>query len=216
LRDGNLTRGTASCEGNLSLRRRSRLAPAAIAVLCVFTIVAGLTVTRLLPGRLALWRPPGIAAGRLAGSAQVLGAAAASGRASATASGVARTLTPVISSASFGQRLGVLVADLPSGQVLYGSNASTGFAPASTTKLATAIAAIQALGPTARFTTTVVATPDARSIVLVGGAGAQGARPAQRPRRLRHLALLGPRFRARLAGQLREHWQRLGDHLAGR
>jgi D-alanyl-D-alanine carboxypeptidase/D-alanyl-D-alanine-endopeptidase (penicillin-binding protein 4) len=169
LRDGNLTRGTASCEGNLSLRRRSRLAPAAIAVLCVFTIVAGLTVTRLLPGRLALWRPPGIAAGRLAGSAQVLGAAAASGRASATASGVARTLTPVISSASFGQRLGVLVADLPSGQVLYGSNASTGFAPASTTKLATAIAAIQALGPTARFTTTVVAAPDARSIVLVGG-----------------------------------------------
>jgi serine-type D-Ala-D-Ala carboxypeptidase/endopeptidase (penicillin-binding protein 4) len=139
-------------------------------VLCVFTIAAGLTVARLLPRRLALWEPPGIAASSLAGPAQVLGPPGPEpGSAGATAAGVARTITPVISSSSFGPRLGVLVTDLASGQVLYASNASTGFAPASTTKLATSIAALQVLGPTARFTTTVVAGPDARSILLVGG-----------------------------------------------
>jgi serine-type D-Ala-D-Ala carboxypeptidase/endopeptidase (penicillin-binding protein 4) len=138
-------------------------------VLCVFTIAAGLTVGRLLPRRLALWMPPGIAAGRLARPAQVLGAAGLAPSASATAAGVTRAITPVISAASFGRRLGVLVTDLASGQVLYASNASTGFAPASTTKLATAIAAIHVLGPTARFATTVVAGPGAHAIVLVGG-----------------------------------------------
>jgi serine-type D-Ala-D-Ala carboxypeptidase/endopeptidase (penicillin-binding protein 4) len=139
-------------------------------VLCVFTIVAGLTVARLLPGRLALWRPPGIAAGRLAGSTHVLGEAGlATGSASATAAGVASAITPVISSAAFGPKLGVLVTDLASGQVLYQSNPSSGFAPASTTKLATSIAALQVLGPAARFATTVVASASARSIVLVGG-----------------------------------------------
>jgi serine-type D-Ala-D-Ala carboxypeptidase/endopeptidase (penicillin-binding protein 4) len=169
LRDGNLTRGT-TCEGNLSLRRRSRLAPAAIAVLCVFTIAAGLTVSRMLPHRLALWQAPGIAASRLARPAPVLGAPVpVPGAASATAAGVAGAISPVISQSTFGTSLGVLVTDLASGQVLYASNASTGFAPASTTKLATAIAAIKALGPNARFSTTVVAGPGARSIVLVGG-----------------------------------------------
>ena len=81
----------------------------------------------------------------------------------------------------FGRSLGVLVTDLASGKVLYASDASIGFAPASTTKLATSIAAIAVLGPTARFTTTVVASPDARSIVLVGGGDptlAAGSPPA--------------------------------------
>ena len=144
--------------------------PAAIAVLCVFTMTAGLTVARLLPRRLALWQPPGVAAGRLSGPAQVLGPAGhAPGSASATAAGVAAAITPVISSSNFGSKLGIFVTDLASGKVLYASNATTGFAPASTTKLATSIAAIQVLGPAARFTTKVVAGAGARSIVLVGG-----------------------------------------------
>lgn len=152
------------------MRRRSRLAPAAVAVLCVFTMAAGVTVARLLPRRLELWEPPSIAASRLAGSSQVLGSTGlASVSASATKAGVTRAITPVISSPVFGSRLGVLVTDLASGRVLYASNATTGFTPASTTKLATSIAAIEALGPNARFATTVVAGASASSIVLVGG-----------------------------------------------
>jgi D-alanyl-D-alanine carboxypeptidase/D-alanyl-D-alanine-endopeptidase (penicillin-binding protein 4) len=144
--------------------------PAAIAVLCVFTMTAGVTVARLLPRRLALWQPPGVAAGRLSGQGQVLGPAGhAPGSGSASAVGVATAITPVISASNFGSRLGILVTDLASGKVLYASNATTGFAPASTTKLATSVAAIQVLGPAARFTTKVVAGAGARSIVLVGG-----------------------------------------------
>jgi serine-type D-Ala-D-Ala carboxypeptidase/endopeptidase (penicillin-binding protein 4) len=139
-------------------------------VLCVFTIVAGVTVSRMLPRRLALWQPPSIAASRLARPISVLGMPApVPGSVSATPAGVAGAIRPLISQSTFGNSLGVLVTDLASGQVLYASNASAGFAPASTTKLATAIAAITALGPNARFSTTAVAGADARSVVLVGG-----------------------------------------------
>ena len=146
-------------------------AAAAIAVLCAFTIAAGFTVSRLLPGRLALWQLPRISAGRLTGADQVLGRAtgAASHGAGATTAGVARAVGPVVSSPVFGPQLGVLVTDLATGRVLYARNPAAGFAPASTNKLATAIAALQVLGPSARFRTTVVASPGRSSIVLVGG-----------------------------------------------
>jgi D-alanyl-D-alanine carboxypeptidase len=178
-----------------TVRRRSRLAPAAVAVLCVFTVAAGLTVTRLLPPRLALWQPPAIAASGLAAAAPVLGAAtgAAPRSAAATPAGVARAIKPVIGSSAFGPRLGVLVSDLRSGHVLFASNATSGFAPASTTKLATSIAALQVLGPAARFDTTVV-TGASRSIVLVGGgdptlaAGSPPATDYPQPATLRDLA----------------------------
>ena len=48
-------------------------------------------------------------------------------------------------------------------------NPAAGFAPASTNKLATSVAALQVLGPSARFATTIVAGRGASSIVLVGG-----------------------------------------------
>jgi len=164
------------------LRRSSRLARTALAALCVFTLAAGVTVARLLPRRLALWQPPGVSASRLAGSVQVLGPSRpTSPGAKATAAGVTRAITPVISAPVFGHRLGVLVTDLASGHVLYASSAAAGFAPASTTKLATSIAAIRVLGPNARFTTTVVSGAGANSIVLVGGGDptlAAGSPPA--------------------------------------
>jgi D-alanyl-D-alanine carboxypeptidase/D-alanyl-D-alanine-endopeptidase (penicillin-binding protein 4) len=153
------------------LRRRSRLLPAAIGVLCVFTLVAGLTVARLLPHRLALWRPPSIAAGRLASPAPALDPASgvAAGADSVTPAGVSRALAPVVSSSAFGPSLGVLVTSLATGQVLYASNANSGFTPASTNKLATAAAVLKVLGPTARLTTRVVLGARTGSIVLVGG-----------------------------------------------
>ena len=165
------------------MRRHSRLTAAALAVLCAFTIVAGVTVTRLLPGRLALWQTPRIAAARLANPGQVLGAATgtAPDSAAATSAGVTRALTPVLTSPALGPQLGVLVTDLSSGQVLFSRNAGAGFAPASTDKLATSIAALRVLGPSARFRTTVVTGGSAASIVLVGGGDptlAAGAPPA--------------------------------------
>jgi serine-type D-Ala-D-Ala carboxypeptidase/endopeptidase (penicillin-binding protein 4) len=185
-------------KGNLPLRRHSRLTSASIAVLCAFTIAAGVTVSRLLPGRLALWQLPRIAAGRVPGSGEVLATAtgSASGRSAATAAGVARAIAAVVGSPVFGPQLGVLVTDLATGQVLYSRNAAAGFAPASTNKLATSIAALQVLGPSARFRTAVVAGASGSSIVLVGGGDptlAAGSPPASdypQPATLQELARL--------------------------
>ena len=152
------------------MRRHSRLVPAALALLCAFTVGAGVSVVRLLPGRLELWQPPRIAAGKLAGADQVLGTASGqpSGLA-ATAAGVSTAIGPVLSSPDFGPQLGVLVTDLSTGQVLYSRAASSGFTPASTTKLATSVAALQVLGPAATFSTKVETGATAADIVLVGG-----------------------------------------------
>jgi serine-type D-Ala-D-Ala carboxypeptidase/endopeptidase (penicillin-binding protein 4) len=153
------------------LRHHSRLLTAVIGVLCAVLIAAGLTVVRLLPGRLTLWRPTAVAARKLAGTAPVLGVAsgAAGGAGGATAAGVTQALAPVVSSPAFGQSLGVLVTNLATGQVLYARNADAGFTPASTNKLATAVAALKVLGPAARLTTKVVTGASSGSIVLVGG-----------------------------------------------
>jgi serine-type D-Ala-D-Ala carboxypeptidase/endopeptidase (penicillin-binding protein 4) len=153
------------------LRRVSRLAVAATALLCAFTIGAGVTVTRLLPARLALWRPARIVALPLTTSGQVLGTVtgASSVAPGVTMSGLTRALSPVLGSGDLGSDFGMLVTDLETGQVLYSQNASTGFAPASTTKLATAVAALHVLGPSARFHTTVVTGTRPDRIILVGG-----------------------------------------------
>ena len=70
-----------------------------------------------------------------------------------------------------GTSTGALVTNLSTGKVLYELNAATGFAPASTTKIATAVAALETLGPAAKFTTKVILTDSAPThrIVLVGG-----------------------------------------------
>jgi serine-type D-Ala-D-Ala carboxypeptidase/endopeptidase (penicillin-binding protein 4) len=162
---------TVPWEGNVPVRRLSRLGTAALALMCVFTIGAGLTVARLLPHRLTLWRQPGIAAARLADPAKVLGVASGSpvNSGSATAAGVAAALTPFVSSSVLGPQLGVLVTNLATGRVLYDRNGSSGFTPGSTAKLATAVAALDVLGPTAKFRTYVVTGGSPSSIVLVGG-----------------------------------------------
>ena len=149
----------------------ARLSVAAIALLSVFTIGAGLTIVRLLPERLAQWKQPYVANRPLAGSGQAISAATgtASSAAGVTMAGLTNALAPIVASPAFGSHLGVLVTNLATGQVLYSRNASSGFTPASTTKVATATAALQVLGPNARFKTTVVTGANGGSIVLVGG-----------------------------------------------
>jgi serine-type D-Ala-D-Ala carboxypeptidase/endopeptidase (penicillin-binding protein 4) len=94
-------------------------------------------------------------------------------------SGLAATLTPLLADpALVHDTVGVVVADPMTGTVLYAKQGSTGLAPASTAKLAVAAAALEALGPTHRFTTQVVEGAAAGTIVLVGGGDPTLAGPA--------------------------------------
>ena len=167
------------------MHRFRRAATALLALLIVFTITAGAAVARMLPPRLALWRLPTVASHGLAGGGPVLvpvtdsadgqagsvqaGHSGYSGQV-ATAAGVAAALAPLLGSATLGSHVGAIVDDLSSGQVLLSRNAGSGFAPASTAKLAVAVAALDVLGPAATFSTKVVIGGGASSsIVLVGG-----------------------------------------------
>ena len=163
------------------MHRFGLAAAALLALLSLFTMTAGLAVARMLPPRLALWRLPTVAGHSLAGAGPVLSPVSGqtdglrgapdsrySGPA-ATVAGVASALSPMLGSATLGSHVGAVVDDLSTGQVLLSRNGGSGFAPASTAKLAAAAAALDVLGPAATFTTRVVTGPTAASIVLVGG-----------------------------------------------
>jgi D-alanyl-D-alanine carboxypeptidase/D-alanyl-D-alanine-endopeptidase (penicillin-binding protein 4) len=62
-----------------------------------------------------------------------------------------------------------VVQDAATGQVLFDRDGSNGRVPASNMKLLTAAAALRAVGPDQRFSTTVVAGAEAGSVVLTGG-----------------------------------------------
>jgi D-alanyl-D-alanine carboxypeptidase/D-alanyl-D-alanine-endopeptidase (penicillin-binding protein 4) len=163
------------------VNRLARMAVLNLALLCAFTIGAGVAVRQLLPPRLALFQLPHVSGRGLAAAGQSLPGAGTPGVTAtgyATPSGVSARLSALIG--SLGPHYGAMVANLSTGRVLYQVNSGGGFAPASTTKIATAVAAISVLGPAARFTTSVVlpasaasagagAGPRAPVIVLVGG-----------------------------------------------
>jgi D-alanyl-D-alanine carboxypeptidase/D-alanyl-D-alanine-endopeptidase (penicillin-binding protein 4) len=84
------------------------------------------------------------------------------------AAALAKQLAGPMSSAGLGSVRTGAVVDVASGQVLYDHDSGRASAPASTTKLATSVAALGLLGDAHTLTTTVVATGGDR-IVLVGG-----------------------------------------------
>ncbi|MFJ9567266.1 D-alanyl-D-alanine carboxypeptidase/D-alanyl-D-alanine-endopeptidase [Streptomyces fuscichromogenes] len=90
---------------------------------------------------------------------------------SAGISGAALTgvLGPLLDASALGSVRTAAVVDVASGRRLYASGADTALTPASTTKIATAVAALSALGPDHRFTTRVALEPGTREVVLVGG-----------------------------------------------
>lgn len=103
-----------------------------------------------------------------------------------------RTLGPKIAPASlssriakalankaFGPHLGLVVADLASGQLLAGRDQLV--TPASTLKLLTCLAALEVLGPDHRFSTKVVSGARPGQIVLVGGGDPLLTRTATSP-----------------------------------
>jgi len=162
------------------VNRLARMMVLTLALLCLFTIGAGAAIARLLPPRLALFEMPQVREAGLAGAGAALrgvtGSPATGPGGVATAAGVSASLDALMNSGNLGPHVGALVTNLSTGQVLYELNPATGFTPASTTKLATATAALDTLGPNARFTTLVRTGGSAglpasgiASIVLVGG-----------------------------------------------
>ena len=147
------------------LRSTRGVALLTLALINVFTLAAGVTLVRMLPPRLAMLKPVQVAARPEAGSGPAL--ANATGGALPSSSGLDSALSGVLSSAALGSGVSAEVAD-ESGRVLWSRSPGQMTAPASTEKVATAVAALAVLGPGARFTTKVVSgTGD--SIVLVGG-----------------------------------------------
>ena len=81
---------------------------------------------------------------------------------------VRRAVASLVRSKKLGRHVVVDVAQLSDGKVVYRHGAGP-VTPASTMKMLTATAALEALGPDHRFTTSVVATPRSSRTVLVGG-----------------------------------------------
>ncbi|MGA5584461.1 D-alanyl-D-alanine carboxypeptidase/D-alanyl-D-alanine endopeptidase [Streptomyces thermodiastaticus] len=82
---------------------------------------------------------------------------------------LAGVLDPLLRDPALGDRPAAVAVDLTDGHRLYGRNADAALTPASTTKIATAAAALSALGPDHRFTTRTALEPGTTRLVLVGG-----------------------------------------------
>ncbi|MFH8797189.1 D-alanyl-D-alanine carboxypeptidase/D-alanyl-D-alanine-endopeptidase [Streptomyces sp. NPDC017941] len=82
---------------------------------------------------------------------------------------LAAVLDPLMDDAKLGPERSAVVVDAVSGERVYGKGAGRELTPASTTKIATAVAALSALGPDHRLTTKTVVEPGSRHVVLVGG-----------------------------------------------
>ena len=87
---------------------------------------------------------------------------------SASAARLKASIDPLLRDKRLGARVTVRVADLDTGTVVY-ARGTAPFTPASTTKVLTSTAALQAIGPARRFATTVRRVPGQARIVLVGG-----------------------------------------------
>ncbi|WP_327268740.1 D-alanyl-D-alanine carboxypeptidase/D-alanyl-D-alanine-endopeptidase [Streptomyces sp. NBC_01218] len=105
-------------------------------------------------------------------SAAAVLVALGTGRAPAPA-GAAPALTKaldrLVASHALGTRTAAVVVDTTTGEQIYAHGAGAAMTPASTVKIATTVAALSALGPDHRIETTVRASPDLRTVTLVGG-----------------------------------------------
>nr|WP_079085332.1 D-alanyl-D-alanine carboxypeptidase/D-alanyl-D-alanine-endopeptidase [Streptomyces dysideae] len=110
-------------------------------------------------------RPAPSAASVLTG----LGGATSTVKSAPTGKALAELLDPLLRDTALGTRRTAAIVDVATGKRLYGEGASEALVPASTTKIATAVAALAALGPDHRLTTRAALEPDTRELVLVGG-----------------------------------------------
>jgi D-alanyl-D-alanine carboxypeptidase/D-alanyl-D-alanine-endopeptidase (penicillin-binding protein 4) len=151
--------------------RRTRIAAlVTLAVINVFTLAAGVVVARMLPARLAALRVPTVAASPAQSAGAVLGSGSGTQDGPLpTTTGLRQALAGPLSATVLGAQVSALVADPATGRVLLSEHGTRAMTPASTTKLATGLAALAVLGDDARFTTRVVRGTNPGSIVLVGG-----------------------------------------------
>ncbi|WP_372349974.1 D-alanyl-D-alanine carboxypeptidase/D-alanyl-D-alanine-endopeptidase [Streptomyces sp. KL116D] len=82
---------------------------------------------------------------------------------------LADVLDPLLKDAALGSHRTAAVVDAVTGKRLYGKSAGDTLTPASTTKLATAVAALSAAGPDHRIATRTALEKDAKELVLIGG-----------------------------------------------
>jgi serine-type D-Ala-D-Ala carboxypeptidase/endopeptidase (penicillin-binding protein 4) len=149
--------------------RRTRIAALlTLAMVNVFTLVAGIAVARMLPARLAALRVPSVTAVPVLGGGAILPTGIQAGPLP-TASGLRSALAGPLSAPALGPQVSVLVADPVTGRALLSEQGARLATPASTAKLATALAALAVLGGQARFTTRVVDGAGPGRIILVGG-----------------------------------------------
>lgn len=150
-------------------RRRARLmAIVALALINVLSLGAGAALAGMLPARLAQWKIPLVAGHRVVQPGALLAGPGGSPAVPTTA-GLAARLSGLLGRPVLGPHVTAVVADQSTGKVLYSRDGGSPAAPASTTKLATAVAALAILGPAARLRTSVVQGGTASRIVLVGG-----------------------------------------------
>ncbi|MFG2789872.1 D-alanyl-D-alanine carboxypeptidase/D-alanyl-D-alanine-endopeptidase [Streptomyces sp. NPDC048419] len=110
-------------------------------------------------------RPAPSAASVLVG----LGRATTAVQPSPTGTALAGVLGPLLKDAALGARHSAVVVDVATGRRLYGTGADDALTPASTTKIATAVAALSAMGADHRLTTRTALEPGTKELVLVGG-----------------------------------------------
>ena len=121
--------------------------------------------------------PPGLTLPKVPAAASV---AAASDESAVDPEAVRRSLARLVQAKRLGNHVAVDVAQLSDGSVVYRHGAPR-VTPASTLKMLTATAALEALGPDHRFVTKVVATPSSPRITLVGGGDPLLGRDASDP-----------------------------------
>ncbi|MFD6287229.1 D-alanyl-D-alanine carboxypeptidase/D-alanyl-D-alanine-endopeptidase [Streptomyces sp. NPDC060205] len=88
---------------------------------------------------------------------------------SPTEKALSGVLGPLLDNPALGTDRAGAVVDMATGKRLYGKGADTALTPASTTKIATAVAALTAAGPDHRIATRAVLEPGTEEVVLVGG-----------------------------------------------
>ncbi|MET7693209.1 D-alanyl-D-alanine carboxypeptidase/D-alanyl-D-alanine-endopeptidase [Streptomyces sp. NPDC005483] len=110
-------------------------------------------------------RPAPSAASVLAG----VGGGVDTVKAAPTGKALSSVLGPLLGNTALGTRHTAAVVDVASGRRLYGAGTGAALIPASTTKIATAVAALSALGADHRLTTRADLEPDTKELVLVGG-----------------------------------------------
>ena len=86
-----------------------------------------------------------------------------------TEKALADVLDPLLDDAALGSERSAAVVDVATGRRLYGKGADDALTPASTTKIATAVAALAATGADHRINTRTVLEPGTEEVVLVGG-----------------------------------------------